>query len=87
MAAVQISPVAIAVDASNWGLYKTGTFSNCRKSINHAVVVVGFDSSQKYFIVRNSWGSNWGMNGFIRLKMNRGTCGMFQYSPYYPKMV
>jgi C1A family cysteine protease len=33
----------------------------------HAVLVVGYDDSQQIFIVRNSWGSEWGMGGYFTL--------------------
>lgn len=33
----------------------------------HAVVAVGYDDNQKRFIVRNSWGPNWGMNGYFTI--------------------
>lgn len=33
----------------------------------HAVLVVGYDDAQQRFIVRNSWGSSWGMNGYFTL--------------------
>jgi len=33
----------------------------------HAVVAVGYDDSQNWFIVRNSWGSGWGMKGYFTL--------------------
>jgi C1A family cysteine protease len=33
----------------------------------HAVVAVGYDDAQKRFLVRNSWGSGWGMNGFYTM--------------------
>jgi C1A family cysteine protease len=33
----------------------------------HAVMAVGYDDLQSWFIMRNSWGSNWGMNGYFTL--------------------
>jgi C1A family cysteine protease len=34
---------------------------------NHAVLAVGYDDSKELFIVRNSWGDKWGMNGYFTL--------------------
>lgn len=46
------------------GIYK----SVSRKSVGgHAVSIVGFNDAERYWIVRNSWGSDWGENGFIRI--------------------
>lgn len=44
-AAVEKQPVSVCIDASNWYLYKGGVFSNCGKSINHAVLLVAYDDS------------------------------------------
>jgi C1A family cysteine protease len=33
----------------------------------HAVVGVGYDDSEQWFIVRNSWGTQWGMDGYFTL--------------------
>jgi cathepsin L len=71
MAAVQLGPVSISVDAS-WGAYSEGIFDGCSKNaiIDHAVQLVGYgeDNGNKYWIVRNSWGEDWGEGGYIRLK-------------------
>ena len=61
---IAIQPVAVAVDASNWSSYSKGVFSNCLKNINHAVVAIGWTSTNAW-IIRNSWGSGWGENGYI----------------------
>ena len=40
---------------------------------NHAVLVVGYGPG--YFLVKNSWGSNWGEDGFFKIKSGVGLCG------------
>merc|ERR1712187_1057877 len=61
-------PVAVSV-AANWGRYEGGIFSgSCSDddcSIDHAVVAVGYDKD--YWLIRNSWGEDWGEKGYIRL--------------------
>jgi len=63
-----VGPVAVSV-AANWGGYGGGIYSGgCHGSscsINHAVLAVGYD--QDYWLIRNSWGSGWGEQGYIRL--------------------
>jgi len=71
MQAVANGPVAISVAASDWMYYGTGIFNGCAKDavVDHAVVLFGYGSegSNKYWLVRNSWGSSWGEGGYIRL--------------------
>eukprot|EP00919_Chromeraceae_sp_WS-2016_P028963 GHVR01068726.1.p1 GENE.GHVR01068726.1~~GHVR01068726.1.p1 ORF type:complete len:125 (+),score=7.34 GHVR01068726.1:1126-1500(+) len=71
----QSGPVSICVDASNWSLYRSGVFSNCGTSnLNHAVLLVGY-ASDSTWIVKNSWGTTWGEQGYIRLSAGN-TCGL-----------
>lgn len=76
-------PIAITVDASSWGAYRGGVFDGCNRKnpdLNHGVQLVGYgedeQTNEPYWLVRNSWGPNWGENGYIRLKRDPNpTCG------------
>jgi C1A family cysteine protease len=52
----------------------------------HALNVIGYetkDYGRKYWILKNSWGKNWGEGGFMKMEMNKGLCGIGMYG-YYP---
>lgn len=72
-AVATLGPVAISVDAS-WTLYSSGVFSgDCGTTIDHAVVLVGYGTDPEggdYYLVRNSWGTGWGEDGYIRIARN-----------------
>jgi len=74
------SPMSIIVDASSWSSYSGGvlTADECGQDLDHAVQAVGYKGldASGYWIVRNSWGLDWGENGFIRLQMASNTCGL-----------
>ena len=46
--------------------------------LNHSVLVTGYDATNEYWIVRNSWGSDWGDSGYMRIGMAEapGICGI-----------
>jgi cysteine peptidase B len=69
-------PVSIAIDASTWSTYTSGILSDCGTDINHAVQLVGVDTSEGYWKVRNSWSESWGESGYIRLAYGKDTCGI-----------
>lgn len=71
---IKTQPTSVAVDATNWSFYKSGTFSNCAKNLNHGVLAVGWDAAGNW-IVKNSWGVTWGQQGYITLKTG-DTCGV-----------
>lgn len=66
-------PVSVAVDALFWGFYKDGIFNNCENEVNHGVLVVGVTND--YWLVKNSWGEQWGNNGYIKVKRGN-TCSI-----------
>jgi cathepsin L len=91
-AAVNLQPVSVAVDAESWQFYSSGIYSaNCGTSLDHGVLLVGYgsESGKDYWIVRNSWGTSWGENGYIRLKKTSGKgtgeCGI-ALSASYPTL-
>ena len=81
--ALEGRPLAVGVEASSWQLYDEGVYSssNCGLMLDHAVVLMGANLNKSYWTVKNSWGSNWGEDGYIRLAMGN-TCGVCLYSTY-----
>jgi C1A family cysteine protease len=79
-ATATVSPLSICVDAAQWQFYNSGvmTPSQCGNSLDHCVQIAGYDTSANppYWNVRNSWGTDWGMSGFIRLEYGHNTCGL-----------
>ena len=63
--------LAVVVDASDWGAYTSGIFSNCGSvfRINHGVNIVGVNVPGGYWIIRNSWGTWWGDKGYMKLAL------------------
>lgn len=91
MAAVATRPAAVGLNASGYRFqtYESGVLSSCTNtSMNHAVVMDGYDSAATtpYFQVRNSWGPGWGQDGYILLAMEagnvKGQCGVQQDVDY-----
>ncbi|KAL7721274.1 Cysteine proteinase 3 [Entamoeba marina] len=77
-------PVVVAIDASkvSFQLYKTGVYDEpkCSKyMLSHAVVVIGYGSEdgEDYYLVKNSWGTTWGDDGYIKMSRNKNNqCGI-----------
>jgi len=72
------APFSIIVDASKWQFYNGGILKStqCGHSLDHAVIAAGYSITDKYWNVRNSWGTGWGERGYIRLEYDKNTCGM-----------
>jgi len=91
--ALQTAPVAVTVCADTWSNYAGGVFTNCAAgcSVDHAVMLVGYGVDAnlgQYWLIQNSWSTNWGESGFIRLARSDsnvagvGMCGLTIYSGY-----
>uniref|UniRef100_A0A8C0LGP7 Procathepsin L n=2 Tax=Canis lupus dingo TaxID=286419 RepID=A0A8C0LGP7_CANLU len=89
-----VGPVSAAVDSSpqSFQFYKKGIYYDPKcsnKLLNHGVLVVGYgfegaeSDNKKYWIVKNSWGTNWGMQGYMLLAKDRDNhCGIATRASY-----
>jgi cathepsin L len=83
-AVATVGPVAVAVAANDWHKYESGIFTGCDYSknidVNHVVVLEGYGTDEAlgdYWLIRNSWGTGYGENGYIRLaRESVATCGI-----------
>ncbi|KFK23231.1 hypothetical protein AALP_AAs59427U000100 [Arabis alpina] len=92
MKAVAHQPVSIAIEGGGFDFqfYSTGVFTGgCTTSLDHAVLMVGYGEStngSKYWIIKNSWGTNWGESGYMRIqkdvKEKEGLCGLAMKASY-----
>jgi cathepsin L len=92
-AAVAQQPISIAIEAdqSCFQFYTSGVMddSSCGTQLDHGVLIVGYGSQggKDYWIVKNSWGASWGMEGYIligrKMTSGPGICGI-NMMPSYP---
>ncbi|VEN33948.1 unnamed protein product, partial [Callosobruchus maculatus] len=83
-------PVSAAIDASGLQLYSHGIVDEKTKcqsdlfSLNHGILVVGYgrENGVDYWIVKNSWGADWGEDGYFKLKRGAKVCGIGTYNTY-----
>eukprot|EP00128_Syssomonas_multiformis_P017739 Colp12_sorted_trinity150504_noHs@23033 len=78
-------PVSIAFEvASDFHLYAGGIYDStvCRSGpndVNHAVLAVGYDEDEdgtRYWIIKNSWGESWGIDGYFHMVYGKNMCGI-----------
>ena len=87
-AALVKGPVMVAIDASSMERYIGGviTSCDCTDKVNHYALAVGYDKSSNgtpYFLVKNSWGTDWGLGGYAKLAAAAdNTCGILS-SPVF----
>jgi cathepsin L len=87
---VDKQPVSVAIDAghNSFQLYKSGVYYEPACSPNqldHGVLAVGYGTSgsSDYWLVKNSWGTGWGMQGYIQMSKGRNNnCGIATAASY-----
>jgi len=85
-------PISVCVAAEQWQTYTGGIMKTCSGSVDHCVQAVGYTNtgvSETYWVVRNSWGTGWGVQGYIYLDMTADSGDICHIQEYmtYPTMV
>jgi len=80
----QYGPLSTGINGNKLQFYKSGVFSplKCSNELNHGVLFVGYGTEEKkgkstdYWIVKNSWGADWGEEGAFRIVRGKAKCGI-----------
>ncbi|NXG85092.1 CYSP2 proteinase, partial [Stercorarius parasiticus] len=84
-ALVKHGPVAVNIDASHksFAFYANGVYEEPRcgnetSSLDHAVLAVGYGvlHGKSYWLIKNSWSTYWGNDGYILMAMKDNNCGV-----------
>eukprot|EP00298_Acanthocystis_sp_HF-20_P014539 c20811_g1_i1.p1 GENE.c20811_g1_i1~~c20811_g1_i1.p1 ORF type:complete len:336 (+),score=107.07 c20811_g1_i1:50-1057(+) len=90
-AAVNVGPVSVAIEADQeaFQFYSSGVLTgDCGTSLDHGVLAVGYgtDNGVNYWKVKNSWGADWGMSGYVLIEKGKaqkgGQCGILLAASY-----
>lgn len=94
-ALVNEGPISIGIDAAHKslvfyanGVYYEPTCGNTVDDLDHAVLLVGYGTlnNQDYWLVKNSWSTYWGNDGYVLMSLKDNNCGV-ETQPTYPIVV
>jgi len=73
--------LGVNIYAHNLHHYSGGVYSEKEMKTDHAVLLVGYgndnDGTGDYWIIKNSWGPDWGLDGYFKLTADRSKNGGF----------
>lgn len=78
-------PISVAIDAGHKSLsfYSNGVYfepqcNNTPDGLDHAVLLVGYGeiNGQKYWLIKNSWSTYWGNDGYVLMSQKDNNCGV-----------
>jgi len=85
-----VRPVSVAFEVVNGfrfynsGVYTSDTCGNSPMDVNHAVVAVGYgvENGVPYWLIKNSWGADWGDSGYFKMELGKNMCGVATCASY-----
>ncbi|KAK4487627.1 hypothetical protein RD792_005721 [Penstemon davidsonii] len=85
-----VRPVSVAFEVVNGfraykgGVYTSTTCGSSPMDVNHAVLAVGYgvENGIPYWLIKNSWGADWGDNGYFKMEMGKNMCGVATCASY-----
>merc|ERR1711990_489370 len=73
-----VGPLSVCVSTGGWQDYQSGIMTKlrCGFMVDHCVGITGWDlsASKPYWVVRNSWGTSWGNDGYIYVEFGHDVC-------------
>ncbi|XP_072399502.1 cathepsin L-like proteinase [Diabrotica undecimpunctata] len=77
-----VGPISVSAISNMWSLYAGGIYDNrdCGTRLNHALVAVGY--AEEYILLKNSWGTDWGEDGYIKVARGHNVCQINKDNSY-----